>query len=87
MIMADEKICPVCNKAMKLKEKAYPMGSAFLKADRVHVDIYSCETCGRVELFEAKSDMVKCPVCGTMHSAKEACAICALNKGLDAANN
>lgn len=84
--MADEKICPVCKKTMTLKEKSYPMGSALFKADRFHVDIYACNTCGHVELFEAESDLVKCPVCGNMHSPKEACAICALNKGLDAAN-
>ncbi len=78
-----EKLCPVCNKELVLEEAGYPMGSAFLKSDRIHVDIYSCPECHRVELFQANSDMVKCPKCGTLHSAKEECAICALNKALD----
>ena len=60
-----EKVCPVCHKALKLKEAGYPMGSALLKADRVHVDIYECPECQRVELFAAESDLVKCPKCGT----------------------
>ena len=81
-----EKVCPVCHKALTLKEKGYPMGSALLKADRVHVDIYECPECERVELFAAESDLVKCPKCGSLHSAKELCPICALNNGLDAAN-
>ena len=79
-----EKLCPVCHKPLVLKEESYPMGSALFKADRVHVDIYECPDCERVELFAAKSDLVKCPKCGNMHSAKEACAVCALNAGLDA---
>ena len=83
VIMA-EKLCPVCHKPLVLKEESYPMGSALFKADRVHVDIYECPECERVELFAAKSDLVKCPKCGNMHSAKEACAVCALNAGLDA---
>ncbi|MBQ4468738.1 MAG: hypothetical protein IJR35_11590 [Synergistaceae bacterium] len=78
-----EKVCLSCHKALKLRESAYPMGSAFLKADRVHVDIYECPECHRVELFAADSDMVTCPKCGTVHSAKEACAVCALNAALD----
>lgn len=81
-----EKVCPVCNKALHLKESGYPMGSAFLKADRVHVDIYTCPQCNRVELFEAESDMIACPKCGTLHSKKEDCPICALNAALDDAN-
>ena len=78
-----EKVCLSCHKALKLRESAYPMGSAFLKADRVHVDIYECPECHHVELFAADSDMVTCPKCGTVHSAKEACAVCALNAALD----
>ncbi len=81
-----DKICPVCNEKLKLEESNYPMGSAFLKTDRVHADIYSCPKCGRIELFSAKSDMVTCPKCGNVHSAKEACPICALNEAFDVAN-
>ena len=62
------------------------MGSAFLKDDRVHVDIYECPECGKIELFASETDMVVCPKCGTLHSPKEACAICALNAALDEAN-
>ena len=81
-----EKVCSACHKALKLRESSYPMGSAFLKADRVHVDIYECPECHRVELFAADSDMITCPKCGTVHSAKESCAVCALNAALDEAN-
>lgn len=81
-----EKICHTCHKELKLREAGYPMGSAFLKADRVHVDIYECPECHKIELFAAQSDMVTCPVCGSQHSAKEACAICAMNKALDEAS-
>ncbi len=81
-----EKVCEHCKKNMKLRESGYPMGSALLKADRVHVDIYECPECHKVELYAAESDMVTCPKCGTVHSAKEACAVCALNAGLDTAN-
>lgn len=81
-----KKECPFCHKELALKESGYPMGSALLKADRVHVDIYSCPECGRIELYAAQSDMITCPKCGSLHSAKEECAICALNNGLDAAN-
>ena len=81
-----EKFCPTCNKALKLKESSYPMGSAFLKADRVHVDIYECPVCHKIELFAAETDMVTCPKCGSLHSPKEACAVCALNAALDEAN-
>ena len=82
-----EKFCKDCNKALKLREAGYPMGSAFLKADRVHVDIYECPECHRIELFAALSDMVTCPKCGSVHSAKEACAVCALNDAIDEATN
>ena len=78
-----EKICKICNKPLKLRESGYPMGSALLKADRVHVDIYECPECHKIELFAAESDMVTCPKCGSLHSAKEACAICAMNAALD----
>lgn len=81
-----EKICPTCHKELKLKEAGYPMGSAFLKADRVHVDIYECPECHKIELFASETDMVACPKCGTLHSPKEACAVCALNAALDEAN-
>ncbi len=84
--MSEKKLCPCCNKELVLKESSYPMGSAFLKADRVHVDIYVCPVCHKVELYEAKSNMVTCPKCGSLHSPKEACAICALNNALDEAN-
>ena len=83
MATETKKLCPVCKKELVLEEAGYPMGSAFLKTDRVHVDIYSCPECKRVELFTAQSDMVTCPKCGTLHSAKEECAICALNKALE----
>ncbi|MBQ3403593.1 MAG: zf-TFIIB domain-containing protein [Synergistaceae bacterium] len=81
-----EKLCPSCKKALKLRESGYPMGSAFLKADRVHVDIYECPECHGIRLYAAESDsnMVTCPKCGTVHNAKEACAVCALNAALDA---
>ena len=79
-----EKVCVYCHKPLKLREAGYPMGSALFKANRVHVDIYECEECGRVVLFGAESNLVKCPKCGTLHSPKEACAVCALNAGLDA---
>ena len=83
VIMA-EKICPLCHKPLKLREASYPMGSALFKENRVHVDIYECPECERVELFAAESKLVKCPKCGNLHSPKEACAVCALNAGLDA---
>ena len=76
------KICPICNKALELKVSSYPMGSAFIK-DRIHVDIYVCPECERVELFNADSDMVTCPVCGNVHSKMEKCSICALNTAFD----
>ena len=81
-----EKMCPSCHKPLKLRESGYPMGSALLKADRVHVDIYECPECHGIRLYSADSDMVTCPVCGSVHSAKEACAICAMNKAFDGAN-
>ncbi len=82
-----EKMCPSCHKALKLKESGYPMGSAFLKADRVHVDIYECPECHAIRLYSSdEGDMVTCPKCGTLHSAKEACAVCALNSAFDKAN-
>ena len=81
-----EKTCVYCHKPLKLKEGGYPMGSALLKADRVHVDIYECPECGRVELFAAESDMVTCPVCGSQHSKKEKCAICAMNAAINQAS-
>ena len=84
--LSEKKFCLTCNKELKLREAGYPMGSAFLKADRVHVDIYVCPECHKVELYEAKSDMITCPKCGSLHSPKEACAICALNNALDEAN-
>ena len=79
-----EKTCVYCHKPLKLREASYPMGSALLKADRVHVDIYECPECQRVELFAAESDLVKCPKCGSLHSKKEQCVVCAMNAGLDA---
>ena len=79
-----EKTCVYCHKPLKLREASYPMGSALLKADRVHVDIYECPECQRVELFAAESDLVKCPKCGSLHSKKEKCVVCAMNAGLDA---
>ena len=33
------------------------------------------------------SDLVKCPVCGTMHPKNEKCAICALNTAFDGSHN
>ena len=81
----NKKLCSKCNKELKLREAGYPMGSAFLKADRVHVDIYECPECHEIQLFAAESDMVTCPKCGSVHSAKEECAICALNNAIDEA--
>ena len=78
-----EKMCPSCHKTLTLREKGYPMGSALLKADRVHVDIYECPECHGIRLYASEGDMVKCPKCGNLHSAKEKCAICALNSALD----
>ncbi len=77
-----KKICPNCQKEMVLEVASYPMGSAFL-SNRFHVDIYSCPQCSRVELFAAKDDMVTCPVCGSVHPAKEKCVACALNTAFD----
>ena len=78
-----EKVCRYCNKPLKLRESGYPMGSALLKADRVHVDIYECPDCHKIELFASDSDMVTCPKCGNVHSAKEACVVCAMNAAFD----
>lgn len=82
-----ERICPSCKKELKLREKGYPMGSSFLKADRVHVDIYECPECHGIRLYATEGDMVTCPKCGSVHSAKEACAICAMNAAVDEASN
>ena len=82
-----EKTCVYCHKPLKLKEAGYPMGSALLKADRVHVDIYECPECSRVELFAAESDLVTCPKCGSTHSKKEKSAVCAMNAAIDEATN
>ena len=38
-----------------------------------------CPKCGKVEFYAAEEDMVTCPVCGSVHSRHEKCAICALN--------
>ena len=73
-----KKICAQCGVPMELKKAAYPLGSMHI-ADRFHVDIYECPKCGRVEFFAAEEDMVTCPVCGSVHSRHEKCAICALN--------
>ena len=67
-----EKLCPSCHKPLKLREASYPMGSSFLKADRVHVDIYECPECHGIRLYAAESDM---------------CAVCALNAAIDEATN
>lgn len=82
-----ERICPSCKKELKLREKGYPMGSSFLKADRVHVDIYECPECHGIRLYATEGDMITCPKCGSVHSAKEKCAICAMNAALDEASN
>lgn len=76
------KVCPACGGAMELEVRSYPMGSAFVH-ERFHVDIYRCPKCDRVELFAADSEMVTCPVCGGVHSAKEKCPLCALNTAFD----
>ena len=81
-----EKFCPSCHKELKLREAGYPMGSALLKADRVHVDIYECPECHGIRLYAAESDMVMCPKCGSLHSKKEKCAICAMNEAIDEAS-
>lgn len=81
-----EKTCVYCHKPLKLREAGYPMGSALLKSNRVHVDIYECPECQRVELFAAESSLVKCPKCGTLHSPKEACVVCAMNAAVDGVN-
>ncbi len=77
-----KKICPSCKAEMELSVKSYPMGSAFIK-DRFHVDIYRCPVCQKVELFAAESDMVTCPVCGSVHPAHEKCVKCALDSAFD----
>ena len=64
-----EKMCPSCKKELKLREKGYPMGSSFLKADRVHVDIYECPECHAIRLYATEG----------------ACAICAMNAAIDEA--
>ncbi len=84
--MSEKMICPVCNKELKLREEGYPMGSAFLKADRVHVNIYECPECHEVHLYACDGGQVTCPKCGTLHNAKEACPVCALNAALDEAS-
>ena len=81
-----EKMCPSCHVALKLRESGYPMGSSFLKADRVHVDIYECPECHEIRLYSSDGDMMTCPKCGTQHNVKEACPVCALNAALDEAN-
>ena len=75
-----KKVCPVCGVDLKLAQAGYAMGSP-LASDRFHADIYVCPDCGRVSLFKAETDddMVKCPVCGTMHHKGERCVNCALN--------
>ena len=79
------KMCPHCYVPMEEKVANYPMGSALLSVDRFHVDIYCCPQCKLVKLFaaEAEDNLVKCPVCGTMHPKNEKCAICALNTAFD----
>ena len=81
-----EIMCPSCHKPLKLREASYPMGSALLKADRVHVDIYECPECHGIRLYAAESDMVTCPKCGSLHSKREKCAICAMNTAIDEAS-
>lgn len=54
------------------------MGSVF-HMNRFHADIYRCPACRRINLFEAESEMVTCPVCGTVHPAQEKCFTCALD--------
>ncbi len=73
-----KKMCPHCNKEMLLKKSSYPLGNINI-TERFHVDIYECPECRKVEFYAAEEDMVKCPVCGAMHSVHEKCAICALN--------
>ena len=77
-----KKICPQCSAEMVLKKAAYPLGSMHIE-ERFHVDIYECPKCRKVEFFATEEDMVKCPVCGTMHSKHEKCAICALNAAFE----
>ncbi|MBQ7150965.1 MAG: zf-TFIIB domain-containing protein [Synergistaceae bacterium] len=84
--MAD-RMCPSCHTVLTLKEKDYPMGSAFLKADRFHVDIYECPECHGVRLYAAEPELVTCPKCGSLHSPREACAVCALNGAIDEATH
>ena len=73
-----EKMCPHCGEKMELAVKSYPMGSIF-HMNRFHADIFRCNKCKKIELFEAESDMVTCPVCGTRHPAQEKCFTCALD--------
>ncbi len=79
------KLCPTCGGGMVLEVASYPMGSVFLK-ERFHVDIYRCPNCDRVNLFAAKSKLITCPVCGSVHHADERCAICAINAAFDRKN-
>lgn len=73
-----KRICPQCNREMELAVKSYPMGSAF-HMNRLHADVYRCPECQRIDLFAAESDMITCPVCGTVHPAQEKCVTCALD--------
>ena len=77
-IDAEKKICSACGREIELAVKSYPLGSAF-QLKRLHADIYRCPACRRVELFEAESDMVTCPVCGVAHPTQERCVSCALD--------
>ena len=79
----EKKTCPRCGGEMELREQSYGMGSALHSHQRFYVDIYACPKCQHVELFAAESDLVTCPKCGTVHPAKEKCAICALDTVLD----
>ena len=82
MSKEEQKVCPTCGGAMELEVASYPLGSSFLH-ERFHVDIYCCTVCRRVNFYAAESEMVTCPVCGSRHSAKEKCPLCAINKAFN----
>ena len=78
--MTEAKTCPICRVGLELKTKGYAMGSS-LSHNRMHADVFVCPECRGVYLYESEADnMVKCPVCGSMHHAGEKCLFCELNK-------
>lgn len=89
-----ERRCPACGGVLECKLSNFSIGAdgggglLTLLADTYEVDLYSCPSCGKVELYSAdfkspeeqerEADVV-CPVCGTGHSPLIGCPRCALN--------